>query len=96
MKRANKHIGSNFDEFLKEEGILEEAQAAAAKKVVAYQILKIMKEKHITKSNMTRRMHIKSRTQLNRLLDPNNSSVTLLTLEKAANALGKRLEVQLV
>lgn len=96
MKRANKHIGSNFDEFLKEEGILEEAQAAAAKKVVAHQILKIMKEKHITKSSMTRRMHIKSRTQLNRLLDPNNSSVTLLTLEKAANALGKRLEVQLV
>jgi antitoxin HicB len=96
MKRANKHIGSNFDEFLKEEGILEEAQAAAVKKVVAYQILKIMKEKHISKSKMTRRMHIKSRTQLNRLLDPNNSSVTLLTLEKAANALGKRLEVQLV
>jgi antitoxin HicB len=94
--KHNKHIGSNFDEFLQEEGILEEAQAAAAKKVVAYQILKIMKEKRISKSKMTMRMHIKSRTQLNRLLDPNNRSVTLLTLEKAANALGKRLEVQLI
>ncbi|MBF0217124.1 MAG: XRE family transcriptional regulator [Candidatus Omnitrophica bacterium] len=97
MKKANhKHVGSNFDDFLKDEGILEEAQAAAAKKVVAFQILKIMKERRISKSGMTRRMHMKSRTQLDRLLDPANSSVTLLTLEKVANALGKRLEVQLV
>lgn len=96
MKRANKHIGSSFDDFLQEEGILEETQAAAAKKIVAFQIWKIMKENNISKSRMTMRMHIKSRTQLNRLLDPNNKSVTLLTLEKAANALGKRLEVQLV
>lgn len=95
MKR-NKHIGSNFDDFLKEEGILEEAQAAAAKKVVAFQIMKIMKKNKISKSKMTTRMHIKSRAQLNRLLDPNNPSVTLLTLGKAASALGKRLDVQLV
>lgn len=96
MKRANKHIGSSFDDFLQEEGILEETQAAAAKKVIAFQIWKLMKKNNISKSRMTMRMHMKSRTQLNRLLDPANKSVTLLTLEKAANALGKRLEVQLV
>ena len=92
----NKYMGSHFDDFLKEEGILEEAQAAATKKVIAYQILEIMKKKHLTKKRMTERMHMKSRVQLDRLLDPDNVSVTLLTLEKAANALGKRLEIQLV
>ena len=96
MKRTNKHIGSNFDDFLQEEGILEETQAAAAKKVIAFQIWKLMKKNNISKSRMTMRMHIKSRTQLNRLLDPANKSVTLLTLEKAANALGKHLRVQLI
>ena len=96
MKRANKHIGSSFDDFLQEEGILEETQAAAAKKVIASQIWKLMKKNNISKSRMTTRMHMKSRTQLNRLLDPTNRSITLLTLEKAANALGKHLQVQLV
>ena len=96
MKRTNKHVGSNFDDFLQEEGILDEAQAAAMKKVIAFKISKIMKKKNISKSRMTLRMHMKSRTQLNRLLDPNNQSVTLLTLEKAANALGKHLQLQLV
>ena len=96
MKSANKHIGSNFDDFLKEEGILEEAQAAAMKKVIAFKISKIMKEQNISKSRMTLRMHMKSRAQLNRLLDPANQSVTLLALEKAANALGKHLQLQLV
>ena len=76
----NKHIGSHFDDFLKEENILEETQAAAIKRVIAFQIQEIMKNKHITKSEMTERMQIKSRMQLNRLLDPRNVSVTLLTL----------------
>jgi DNA-binding Xre family transcriptional regulator len=96
MKKTNKHIGSNFDDFLKEEGILEETQAAAAKKVFAFKLMKLMKEKKISKTEMTMRMHTKSRAQLDRLLDPANTSVTLLTLEKAANAVGKHLEVQLV
>jgi DNA-binding Xre family transcriptional regulator len=96
MKKTNKHIGSSFDDFLKEEGILEETQAAAAKKVFALKLMKIMKEKKISKTEMTMRMHTKSRAQLDRLLDPTNTSVTLLTLEKAANAVGKHLEVQLV
>jgi len=91
----NKHIGSNFDAYLREENILEATQAAAIKRVVAFQIQQIMKKEHITKSEMTARMQIKSRTQLDRLLDPANVSVTLLTLEKAANALGKKLKIQL-
>ena len=96
MKKANKHIGSSFDDFLKEEGILGEAQAAAVKKVLAYQIMKAMKEKKISKCEMVMRMHTKSRAQLERLLDPTNTSVTLLTMERAANALNKRLKLQLV
>ncbi len=96
MIKKNKHIGSNFDDFLESEGILEESQAAAAKRVIAYQIKKIMDQRKITKKEMTARMQMKSRMQLDRLLDPENKSVTLLTLEKAANALGKKLKVQLV
>jgi len=92
----NKHMGSSFDAFLKEEGIFEEVTAAATKKVIAYQIQKLMKEKHLTKKAMTERMRIKSRIQLDRLLDPHNVSVTLLTLEKTARALGKHLKVQFV
>ncbi len=96
MKKANKRIGANFDDFLKEEGILEKTQAAAVKKVIVFQIENIMREKNISKSEMTRRMHIKSRMQLDRILNPSNKSVTLLTLEKVANALDKHLAVKLV
>lgn len=92
----NKHIGSNFDDFLNEEGLLEEVQAAATKRIIAYQIRKIMEKRKLSKKEMTERMHIKSRMQLDRLLDPENVSVTLLTLEKAAQALGKKLRVQFV
>lgn len=96
MINKNKHIGSNFDEYLKDEDILEESQAAAAKRVIAFQIEEAMKKRKITKKEMTARMHMKSRMQLDRLLDPENRSVTLLTLEKAAIALGKKLRIQLV
>ncbi|MBF0478322.1 MAG: XRE family transcriptional regulator [Candidatus Omnitrophica bacterium] len=92
----NKHVGSNFDDFLKQEGILEETTAAATKRVIAYRVRQIMKKKHLTKRAMTERMGIKSRIQLDRLLDPSNASVTLLTLDKAAQALGKRLRIQFV
>lgn len=92
----NKHIGSNFDDFLKQEGILEETTATATKRVISYQVQQLMKENHLTKKAMTERMRSKSRIQLDRLLDPNNVSVTLLTLERTANALGKRLAVQFV
>ncbi len=93
MKR--KHIGSNFDDFLKEEGILSEVQSTAAKRVIAYQITQEMKRHKLTKSELATRMKT-SRASLDRLLDPSNRSVTLGTLERAANALGKKLSVQLM
>ena len=92
--KKNRHIGSNFDDFLQEEGLLAEAEAAAVKRVIAHQINEEMEERHISKSALARMMQT-SRSSLNRLLDPKNSSVTLLTLESVALALGKKLKVQL-
>ena len=89
-----KHIGSNFDDFLKEEKIYEQVQAAAIKRVIAYQIAEEMKKKNLTKTEMASRMKT-SRAALERLLDPENASITLITLERAASALGKTLSVQL-
>ena len=90
----NKHIGSDFDDFLQEEGLLTEAEATAVKRVLAHQIEKEMAERRISKSALARVMQT-SRSSLDRLLDPENASVTLLTLESVALALGKRLKVQL-
>ncbi len=90
----NKNIGSNFDDFLKEEGILAETEAAAAKRAIAFQIRATMKKKKINKSRLAIQMGT-SRSALERLLEPNNLSVTLLTLERVALALGKKLRVQL-
>jgi antitoxin HicB len=92
---ANKHIGSDFDDFLRDEGVLEDAEAVAAKRVIAYQIAQEMEAAHISQSELARRMKT-SRSAVERLLDPANPSVTLSTLEKAASAVGKRLKVQLV
>jgi antitoxin HicB len=89
-----KHIGSNFDDFLKEENLYEQVQAVAIKRVVAYQIAEEMKKKNLTKTEMASRMKT-SRAALERLLDPENASITLITLERAASALGKKLTVQL-
>jgi len=91
---TNKHIGSNFDDFLKEEGILAETEAIAVKRVIAYQVEEMMKERQLTKKAMAERMHT-SRAALDRLLDPANVSVTLQTLERAALALGRRLKIEL-
>lgn len=90
----NKHIGSSFDDFLREEGLFAEAEATAVKRVIAYQIEKEMAKRAISKSALARMMHT-SRSSLDRLLDPKNASVTLLTLENVALALGKKLKVQL-
>lgn len=90
----NKHIGSNFDEFLQNEGLLAEAEATAIKRVLAYQIEKEMSDRNISKSELANMMKT-SRSSLNRLLDPANPSVTLLTLHSVALALGKKLKVQL-
>jgi len=92
--KKNQHIGSSFDDFLQEEGLLAEAEATAVKRVIAYQIEKEMAERQISKSALARAMRT-SRSSLDRLLDPENASVTLITLESVALALGKRLKVQL-
>ena len=88
------HIGSDFDAFLESEGLLEEAEAVAAKRVIAFQIAQEMERRRITKTEMAQRMKT-SRPALDRLLDPTCPSVTLATLERAAFALGKRLKVEL-
>lgn len=89
-----KHVGSDFDDFLKEDGIYEQVQAVAIKRVIAYQIAEEMKKKKLSKTQMANRMKT-SRAALERLLDPENASITLFTLERAASALGKKLKVQL-
>jgi len=90
----NKHRGGNFDEYLAEEGLLAETEAAAAKRVIAFQIEQEMAKQKLSKSSLAKIMQT-SRSSLDRLLDPRNTSVTLLTLENIATALGKRLKVQL-
>lgn len=96
-KRGKKQspLGSSFDEFLKEEGLLEESTLAATKRVLGMQIKREMEHQGLTKTQMARRMHT-SRASLDRLLDPENASVTLQTLDKAARSLGRRIAVALV
>jgi len=89
-----KHIGGDFDDFLRDEGVLDDAEAVAAKRVIAFQIAQEMERAHITQSELAKRMKT-SRSAVERLLDPANPSVTLSTLERAASAVGKRLKVQL-
>ncbi len=90
----NKHIGSKLDEFLEEEGVLPEVEAIAVKRVIAYQLGELMKAQRMTKTQLAKRMGT-SRSALERLLDPDNTSVTLLTLERAAKALGKHIKIEL-
>lgn len=84
----------NFDDFLREEGLFEEVEATAIKRVIAFQIEKEMQTRNLTKTEMAKRMKT-SRASFERLLDPGNTSVTLQTLGKAASALGKKLRVEL-
>jgi len=91
----HKNIGSNLDDFLHEEGILAEVERDAIKEILANQILTLMSEQKISKVEMSRRMGT-SRSSLDRLLDPSNSSVSLKTLDKAASSLGKKLNIQLL
>lgn len=93
MKR-NMHIGSDFDDLLREEGLLEEVQATAVKRVLASELEKSMQEARLTKTAMARRMRT-TRAQLDRLLNPENPSTTLATLVKAAQAVGKKLKISL-
>ncbi len=90
----NKHLGSGFDDFLEEEGLRAETEAAAIKRVIAYRIEMEMKRANLSKSALAEKMNT-SRSALDRLLDPSNVSVTLQTLERAALALGKNLKIEL-
>ena len=94
IKKKNKYIGSDFDDFLKEEGILEAVEVAALKSVLAYLLEKEMEEKIISHTEMAKKLGT-SRSGLARLLDPKNQSVTLLSLNKVASLLGKKLEIRL-
>jgi antitoxin HicB len=93
--KKNKHIGSSFESFLEEEGILEEVNVAAIKAVIARHLKEYMKKNHITQTDMAKKLQT-SRSGLQRLLDPENYSVTLLTLNRAASILGKKVDMHLV
>jgi antitoxin HicB len=101
MKKSNTKelkqspLGSSFDEFLRDDGLYEDATLEATKRVLAMQLASEMEQQHISKAEMARRMHT-SRSALERLLDPENKSVTLQTLDKAARSLGRRIAVALI
>src|SRR5262249_10357764 len=94
VTRKMDHSGSSFESFLEEEGIREEVEAVAIKRVLAWQLLQEMRRQKKTKQTMARELHT-SRSQLDRLLDPDNVSVTLDTMSRAAQALGKSLVIRI-
>jgi antitoxin HicB len=91
---GKKHMGSSIDDFLKEEGIFEEAQVQAVKEVVAWQLAEAMKEQKISKNKMAALLRT-SRTQVDRLLDAKND-ITLSSLQRAAAIVGRRVMIELV
>ena len=94
MKKKSGRVGSSFDDFLKEQGTYEAVTASAIKRVIARQLNSLMSDEGLTKSELAKRMHT-SRAQLDRLLDPDNESVTLGTLARAAKAVGRQLKFEL-
>jgi antitoxin HicB len=93
-KKRTNHMGSSLDDFLKEEGIFEEAQAQAVKEVVAWQLDQAMKQRKISKNKMAMLLKT-SRTQVDRLLNPKND-ITLSSLQRAAAMVGRRVMIELV
>jgi len=91
---TNVHIGSSFDDFLEETGELAETNAIAIKRVIAWEIQQKIEHENLSKTKMAKLMNT-SRSALDRLLDPTNTSITLHTLEHAAKVLGKRLRLEL-
>ena len=91
---SKKHMGSSIDDFLKEEGIFEEAQAQAVKEVVAWQLTEAMKKKKISKNKLAILLKT-SRTQVDRILDPKND-ITLGSLQRAAAMVWRRVSIELV
>lgn len=95
ISQNNPHRGSSFDSFLQDEGIYDEVNARAVKKVLAWQLAEALEKENLSKTELASRMRT-SRAAVNRLLDPQNPSLNLHTMEKAARALGKKLSIQLV
>lgn len=91
----NPRRGSTLDSFLEEEGVLAEFQAKAIKEVIAWQLAEAMRERGLSKNRLATMMRT-SRTQVTRLLDPNDGNVTIETLQRAAEVVGRRVELQLV
>lgn len=91
----NDHIGSSFDDFLEEDGLLAAAEAVALKRVLAFQLAQELERSGLSKAELASRMQT-SRSAVDRLLDPENHAVTLRTLERAARVLGRRLRLELV
>ena len=94
MSKKNKHHGSTLESFLAEDGRLEEATIHAVKSVIAWQLAEEMNRKGITKVKLAEQLKT-SRTQLDRILDPDNGNVTLETLQRAAALLGRKLKLEL-
>jgi predicted XRE-type DNA-binding protein len=91
----NNHRGSTLDNFLETDGVLAEFQAKAIKEVIAWQLANAMKERGLTKTRLAALMHT-SRTQVDRVLDPNDGNVTIETLQRAAAIVGRRVQLELV
>ena len=91
----NKTLGSSFNDFLEEEGIAEEVESGAVKKFIAYQLQEAIASENISKTQLAARLHT-SRAAIDRLLDPDNDSVTIQTLKRVAAVLGKKLKMELV
>jgi antitoxin HicB len=93
-KKANPHVGSDFEDFLRDESQLEESTALAVKRVLAWELLKAMKQSHMSKAELARRMKT-SRAVIHRLLDEDDPSVTLATITRAATVLGRSVRLKL-
>lgn len=94
-RNKNKHRGSSFESFLKKDGLHEEVHAAALKRAVALKLDDLMKQQRVNKSAMAAQMRT-SRAAIHRLLDPENTSITLATLNRAARSLGRKVKIELV
>jgi antitoxin HicB len=94
-KRNDVHTGGSFGDYLQDSGALQEAEAVAIKRVLAWQLEEARRASHLTKRAMAQRLRT-SRSQLERLFDPDNAGVTLGTMVKAANVVGKRIEIRVV
>ncbi|BCG63998.1 MAG: antitoxin [Methyloprofundus sp.] len=92
---SNPNIGSSFDDFLCEQGMLENCEHQALKEILADQVRQAMEDKHLSKTAMAERMKT-SRRQLDRLLDPSVANITLATMTKAARAVGRELQISLI